>query len=51
MGDLNFGESEKDPNRFIPVRRDHMYRSFGTPKSGKGHRVDMSKQLRSVLME
>ena len=51
MGDLNFGERENDPNRLILVRHYYVYRSFGTPKSGKGRRVDTSKQLRSVLME
>lgn len=49
-GDVNFGESESDPNRYILVQRNFVNGEFGTPKSGKSRRVDLSKQLRAVLM-
>ena len=50
-GDIQFGANEDDPNRFILVQRNYVHRRFTTPKSKKSHRVDMSKQLRSVLLK
>jgi len=50
-GDIQFGANEDDPNRFILVQRNYVHRRFTTPKSKKSRRVDMSKQLRSVLLK
>ncbi|HST09045.1 MAG TPA: site-specific integrase [Terriglobales bacterium] len=50
-GDIQFGEDENDKNRFIFVRRNWVEGQFGKPKSGKERRVDLSRQLRSVLAE
>jgi integrase len=50
-GDLQFGENEADPNRYILVQRNHSQGEFTTPKSNKSRRVDLSRQLRSVLVE
>ena len=40
-----------DNNRFIYIRRSWVEGQFGKPKSGKERRVDLSRQLRSVLAE
>jgi len=48
-GDLQFGESEADRNRFILVQRNCYMGQFGTHKNHECRRVDMSKQLRMVL--
>jgi integrase len=50
-GDIQFGESESDPNRFILVQRNYVHGKFTTPKSKKNRRVDLSRQLRRVLLE
>jgi integrase len=50
-GDIQFGEDADGSNRFIYVRRNWVDGQFGKPKSGKERRVDLSKQLRSVLTE
>jgi integrase len=50
-GDIQFGESEDDPNRFILVQRNFSYGAFTTPKSNKSRRVDLSRQLRQTLLE
>jgi len=52
-GDCQFGAGEDDPNRFILVQRnfDHRWaRDFTSTKSKKPRRVDMSKELRKVLL-
>ena len=49
-GDIQFGESETDKNRFILVQRHYYMGHFGTSKTHECRRVDMSKQLRAVLM-
>jgi len=49
--DIQFGESDEDPNRFILVRRNYVRGSFTSPKSGKERRVDLTKELRRVLLE
>jgi integrase len=49
-GDMQFGESEDDKNRFILVQRHYYMGHFGTSKTHECRRVDMSKQLRAVLM-
>jgi integrase len=50
-GDIQFGVGEDDPNRYILVQRNYVHGRFTTPKSKKSRRVDMSKQLRRVLLE
>ena len=49
--DIQFGDSEDDPNRFILVRHNFTRRQFTTTKSRKERRVDLSKELRRVLMD
>ena len=49
-GDIQFGSSEDDPNRYILVQRNYVLGRFTTPKSKKSRRVDLSQQLRSVLL-
>src|ERR1017187_7986931 len=50
-GDIQFGESEEDTNRYILVQRNYAEGSFTTPKSRKSRRVDLSKELRRTLLE
>ena len=52
-GDIQFGESKEDTNRYLLVQRNYDPRSgkFLTPKSKKRWRVDMSRELRRVLFE
>jgi integrase len=52
-GDIQFGESDRDSNRYILVQRnyDRRSRKFLTPKSKKPRRVDLSRELRNVLLE
>ena len=52
-GDIQFGESEEDSNRYFLVQRNYDPRSgkLLTPKSKKRRRVDMSRELRQVLFE
>ena len=50
-GDIQFGISEDDPNRYIWVRRNYVNGRFTTPKSKKARRVDLSRQLRRVLLK
>ena len=50
-GDIQFGADETDSHRFILVQRNYVHQGFTTPKSKKSRRVDMSKQLRRVLIE
>ena len=49
-GDIQFGVSESDSNRFILVQRNYSLGVFTTPKSKKSRRVDLSRQLRAVLL-
>ena len=51
--DMQFGTGAADPYRFIEVRRtyDSVHRRMNTPKNGKTRRVDMSRDLRQVLLE
>lgn len=49
--DIQFGESEDDPDRYILVQHNFTRGEFTSPKSGKERRVDLSKELRRVLME
>jgi len=50
-GDIQFGESPEDSNRYILVQRNWSCGRFTTPKSKKSRRVDLSKQLRATLLE
>jgi len=50
-GDIQFGSSEEDQNRFIWVRRNWVQGKFTTPKSNKTRRIDLSRQLRRALLE
>jgi integrase len=49
-GDFQFGQGEDDPNRFISVERRWYRGRFSTPKGKKERRVDMSRELRKVLI-
>jgi integrase len=53
-GDIQFAESEEDADRYIVVQRNYDRRwshKMLTPKSKKPRRVDMSRELRRVLLE
>jgi len=50
-GDIQFGASDEDPNRYIFVQHNFVARQFTTPKSKKSCRVDLSRQLRGVLLD
>jgi integrase len=50
-GDIQFGGSELDRNRFILVQRNYSLGAFTTPKNKKSRRVDLSRQLRAVLLD
>ena len=50
-GDIQFGTGEEDSNRYIFVQRNWVSGRFTSPKSKKNRRVDMSRQLRAVLIE
>ncbi len=53
-GDIQFGASEDDQDRYILVQRTYdrrWSRRMLTPKSNKPRRVDISRQLRSLLLE
>ena len=49
--DVQFGENADDPNRFILVRRNYSRGEFTTPKNHKSRSVDMSREVRSVLLD
>ena len=50
-GDIQFGSDEQDTNRYILVQRNYVHGNFTTPKSKKSRRVDLSAQLRRVLLD
>jgi integrase len=50
-GDFQFGKDEDDTNRYIFVQRRCYRGAFSTPKGGRARRVDMSRQLRKVLLD
>ena len=50
-GDIQFGRNEQDTNRFIVVEHNYVRREHTTTKSKKSRRVDMSRELRRVLIE
>jgi integrase len=49
--DIQFDENADDQNRFILVRRNYSRGEFTTPKNHKTRRVDMSREVRSVLLD
>lgn len=49
-GDIEFGKDEQDRNRFILVQHNYVRREHTTTKSKKCRRVDMSRELRQVLI-
>jgi integrase len=51
LGDCQFGKDESDANRFIVVRHNYVRREHTTTKSKKSRRVDMSRELRRVLLD
>ena len=50
-GDIQFGAGAGDSDRYILVQRNYVNGRFTTPKSNKSRRVDLSRQLRNVLLE
>jgi integrase len=50
-GDIQFGATEADSNRYIFVQRNFVQGKFTTPKSKKSRRVDLSRELRRILLE
>jgi len=50
-GDIEFGKDNKDGNRFILVQHNYVRREHTTTKSKKSRRVDMSRELRGVLIK
>jgi len=50
-GDIQFGRDEHVANRFIVVQHNYVRREHTTTKSKKSRRVDMSRELRRVLIE
>jgi integrase len=50
-GDVQFGSSEDDSNRYLWVQRNFVHGKFTSPKSKKSRRVDLSRGLRRVLIE
>jgi integrase len=50
-GDLQFGNNDDDPNRFMIVQHNYVRREHTTTKSKKSRRVDLSRELRRVLIE
>jgi integrase len=50
-GDIQFGKDGNDSNRFILVRHNYVHREHTTTKSKKSRRVDLSRELRAVLVE
>lgn len=51
FGDLTFGADENDSNRFILVQHNYVHRMHTTTRSKKARRVDMSRDLRRILLE
>jgi integrase len=49
--DIQFGENPEDPNRFILVRTNYSRGEFTTPKNHKTRRVDMSREVRRILLD
>jgi len=50
-GDIQFGQDEDDLNRFMVVQHNYVRREHTTTKSKKARRVDLSRELRRLLIE
>ena len=50
-GDIEFGRGQNDPNRYLLVQHNYVHGQHTTTKSRKTRRVDMSRELRRVLVE
>lgn len=50
-GDFEFGAHDQDPNRYVMVQHNFVKGQHTTTKSRKARRVDMSRELRRVLLE
>jgi integrase len=50
-GDVQLGGDDKDSERFILVQHNYVRREHTTTKSKKSRRVDLSRELRRVLVE
>jgi integrase len=50
-GDVQFGSCDDDPQRFLFVQGNFVHGEFTTTKSKKSRRVDLSRELRQVLLE
>ncbi len=50
-GDIQFGRDDDDTNRFIVVQHNYVCREHTTTKSKKSRRVDLSRELRRVLID
>jgi integrase len=50
-GDIEFGRDHNDPNRYLLVQHNYVHRQHTTTKSRKTRRVEMSRELRRVLVE
>ena len=50
-GDIEFGRDHNDPNRYLLVQHNYVHRQHTTTKSQKTRRVDMSRELRRVLVD
>jgi integrase len=51
FGDINFGNEEDEASRFIIVQHNYVLREHTTTKSRKERRVDMSRELRRILLQ
>jgi integrase len=51
--DIQFGQDASDPYRFLHVQRtwDPVHHIYNTPKNGHSRRVDLSQELRTVLLD
>ena len=50
-GDVQLGNDDSDCERFILVRHNYVRREHTTTKSKKSRRVDLSRELRRILVE
>jgi len=50
-GDVQLGDDDNDSERFILVQHNYVRREYTTTKSKKSRRVDLSRELRRVLVE
>jgi integrase len=50
-GDIEFAKNENERNRFLLVQHNYVRREHTTTKSKKTRRVDMSRELRRVLIK